>query len=120
MLKPRILIVDDIALNREFANIILQQLGCHVSEVRDGAEALEALAAFTFDLILMDVDMPVMDGLTATAQLREREISTPILAFTTLDNRDECLAAGMDGHIAKPMDPDDIREKLEYWLGRAA
>lgn len=118
--KPQILVVDDVALNREFANIILQQLGYEVTEARDGAEALAALSEAPFDLILMDIEMPVMDGFTAVSRIRETDSRTPILAFTTQNNREQCLSVGMNDHLAKPVDLEQVKEKVQFWLKRAA
>ena len=105
----RVLIVDDHPTNREVARLMLAPLGCDIFEAVDGFEAVEMASAARFDLILMDVRMPRMDGLAATKAIRALagEFSRmPILAVTAdamPEDTARCLAAGMDGHVAKPL-----------------
>src|SRR5882724_6928829 len=106
----QILLVEDEAVNRIVATRILEKRGHKVTAVNNGLEAVAALSAQQFDLVLMDVQMPEMDGFEATACIRAQERTTgahlPIIAVTahTLDNdRERCLAAGMDGYVAKPI-----------------
>ncbi|WP_426042801.1 response regulator [Brevundimonas sp. TWP2-3-4b1] len=105
----RVLIVDDHATNREVARLMLAPLGCDIFEAVDGFEAVEMASAAHFDLILMDVRMPRMDGLAATKAIRalDGEFSRmPILAVTAdamPEDAARCRAAGMDGHVAKPL-----------------
>ena len=105
----RVLIVDDHPTNREVARLMLAPLGCEIFEAVDGVEAVEMAAASPFDLILMDVRMPRMDGLAATRAIRAlggEFARTPILAVTAdamPEDAARCLAAGMDGHLAKPL-----------------
>ena len=105
----RVLIVDDHPTNREVARLMLAPLGCDIFEAVDGFEAVEMASAARFDLILMDVRMPRMDGLAATRAIRalDGEFSRmPILAVTAdamPEDAARCLAAGMDGHVAKPL-----------------
>ena len=114
-----VLIVEDNPVNREVARRILERLGFQVSLAPDGRAALDVCAARHFDLILMDVQMPVMDGLTATRELRKREtrgLRTPIVALTASAMSGElsrCLAAGMDGLLTKPLEVERLREVLE-------
>jgi len=93
--------------------------------VANGLEALAAVDKESFDLILMDVQMPEMDGLEATAAIREREKSTgihrPVIALTAhamKGDRERCLAAGMDGYLAKPIRPQELDELLETYVAR--
>ena len=105
----RVLIVDDHPTNREVARLMLAPLGCEIFEAVDGIEAVEMAAASPFDLILMDVRMPRMDGLAATRAIRalgDDHARTPILAVTAdamPEDAARCMAAGMDGHVAKPL-----------------
>ena len=105
----RILIVDDHPTNREVARLMLAPLGCEIVEAADGIEAVEVASRLTFDLILMDVRMPRMDGLAATRAIRALgggSARAPILAVTAdamPEDAGRCLAAGMDGHVAKPL-----------------
>ncbi|WGM32901.1 Sensor histidine kinase RcsC [Brevundimonas sp. NIBR11] len=105
----RILIVDDHPTNREVARLMLAPLGCDIFEAVDGVEAVEMASSAHYDLILMDVRMPRMDGLAATQAIRALDDDfsrTPILAVTAdamPEDAARCLAAGMDGHVAKPL-----------------
>jgi len=106
----RILLVDDLELNRDIAVALLTQAGHTVDIAADGAEAVAAVAAGNYDLVLMDVQMPVMDGFEATAKIRalpapQRDV--PIIAMTAYATRQDiehCKSAGMNGHIAKPIE----------------
>ena len=106
---PRILVVDDHPMNREVARLFLDAFGCEVAECEDGAAAVEAASATAFDVILMDVRMPGVDGLAATRMIRALggpASLTPILAVTADVMRDDierCRAAGMNGHVPKPI-----------------
>ncbi|WP_438833881.1 response regulator [Aeromonas oralensis] len=117
----RILLAEDNELNQQVALELLRAVGADVSIAGNGAIALEMVAQTHYDLILMDMQMPVMDGLAATRLLREREDvgqHTPILAMTAnvmAGDRERCLAAGMDDHIAKPIDPDRLYAALQRW-----
>ncbi|MBI2261817.1 MAG: response regulator [Caulobacterales bacterium] len=107
---PRVLVVDDHPVNREVARIMLQAFGCEVIETCDGHEAVQAAAAHAFDLVLMDVRMPRMDGLEATGRIRALPDpvrgAVPIVAMTAdamPEDVTRCLAAGMNAHLAKPV-----------------
>jgi signal transduction histidine kinase/ActR/RegA family two-component response regulator len=106
---PAVLVVDDHPVNREVARIMLQAFGCEVVEVCDGQEALDAVSSRPFDLVLMDVRMPRMDGLEATRRIRGMpgpEAGLSIVAMTAdamPEDVDRCLEAGMDAHLAKPI-----------------
>jgi CheY-like chemotaxis protein/HPt (histidine-containing phosphotransfer) domain-containing protein len=106
----RILLAEDDAVNQRLAVRLMEKAGHTVEVASSGREVLDLLANSTFDLVLMDVQMPDMDGLQATAEIRRREKSTgghvPIIALTAYamqGDRDRCLEAGMDGYVAKPI-----------------
>ncbi|WAF84929.1 response regulator [Metapseudomonas otitidis] len=118
----RILLAEDNELNQQVARELLHLVGVEVVVADNGAIAVDMAAQGPFDLILMDMQMPVMDGLAATRCLRERERDSeriPILAMTAnamAGDRERCLAAGMDDHIAKPIDPEKLYAALLRWL----
>jgi len=116
----RILLAEDNAVNRKLALIILEKEGHDTLSVENGAEAVRALETATFDLVLMDVQMPVMDGVTATRKIRERERKAgghvPIVALTAnamKGDRERYLEAGMDDYMAKPFKADMLRQVIE-------
>ncbi|MDB5494342.1 MAG: sensor histidine kinase/response regulator, partial [Phenylobacterium sp.] len=122
-LKPmrlRVLAAEDNAVNQLVLKTLLHQLGLDPTVVEDGAAAVAAWAAGEWDVILMDVQMPVMDGLTATTTIRDREAETgrprtPIIALTAnamSHQVEQYLAAGMDGHVAKPIAALDLFQAL--------
>ena len=121
----RILLAEDEALNREIATSLLEDLELAVDTAEDGAEAVRLAGERDYDLILMDMQMPGLDGLAATRAIRARPGGEriPILAMTAnafAEDRARCLAAGMDDFIAKPVDPDMLFATLRRWLaGRA-
>ena len=106
-----VLVADDHPTNLVVVRMMLEQLGIEISTVVNGAEAVEAAANGHYDVILMDMQMPVMDGLEAVRRIRQREVSTgvtrtPILMLSAnagADHRDESRLAGADGHVAKPI-----------------
>jgi signal transduction histidine kinase/ligand-binding sensor domain-containing protein/DNA-binding response OmpR family regulator/HPt (histidine-containing phosphotransfer) domain-containing protein len=121
-LAGRVLVVEDQPLNREVAIGILGSLGLQVGTANNGRQALEILQTQQFDAILMDCEMPVMDGFSATAELRRREPAgtrIPVIALTadaTAAGREACLAAGMDDHLAKPFRREALHGALARWL----
>jgi signal transduction histidine kinase/ligand-binding sensor domain-containing protein/CheY-like chemotaxis protein len=126
MLSPltgRVLVVEDQPLNREVAIGMLTSLGLEVETAHHGQQALDILQTRSFDAILMDCEMPVMDGFSATKAVRKREpdgIHVPIIALTadvTSAGRAACLAAGMDDHLAKPFRREALHAILSRWLG---
>ncbi|MEK7415425.1 MAG: ATP-binding protein [Planctomycetota bacterium] len=124
----RVLIADDNAVNQRVATALCAKLGLRADTVANGEEAVTASAQVHYDLILMDCQMPVMDGVTATQEIRRREARDgaarmPIVALTAhamLSERDRCLAAGMDDHIPKPIRLADLARALQRWLPVAA
>src|SRR5690606_24120050 len=112
----RVLLADDHPINRRVVQLVLEAAGVVVRCVENGAEALEALVEEPFDLVLMDMQMPVMDGLTAIRELRAREASagkapTPVYMLTgnaMPEHVNASFAAGADGHIAKPIVADEL------------
>jgi len=121
---PRILLVEDNLVNREVAVGMLESLGCVVIAAENGWRAIEAMNDDAYDAVLMDCQMPVMDGLTATAELRRREQNSggariPIIALTANameGDRERCLAAGMDDFLSKPFSQQQVAALLKRWL----
>ena len=123
-----ILLVEDDAVGRLLALMLLKKRGYHADVAENGKMALECLAHKHYDLVLMDVNMPVMDGFTATARIRDQESQQrtpldkrlPIVAMTAYalsGDEQKCLKAGMDDYIPKPVDIDVLTAKLKRWLG---
>jgi PAS domain S-box-containing protein len=117
--RLRVLVAEDNLVNQRLASFLLQKRGHKVVVVGNGWEALEALGKQAFDAVLMDVQMPQMDGFEATAEIRKREHSsgshTPIIAMTAhalKGDQERCLAAGMDDYVAKPIKSRDLYEIL--------
>ena len=125
-LTGRVLVVEDQPLNREVANGMLTSLGVRVETANDGQQALDRLERERFDLVLMDCEMPVMDGLSAATALRRREAGgprTPIIALTadaTDTGRAACLVAGMDDYVTKPFSREILHATLTKWLVQSA
>jgi two-component system, sensor histidine kinase and response regulator len=121
---PRhILVAEDNPVNRCVAAGLLKKRGHEIDSVENGEEVLRAIACQQFDLILMDVQMPGMDGLQATAAIRQLEVKTgahvPVIAMTAhamVGDRERCLAAGMDDYVSKPIEPKHFFATLERWL----
>jgi CheY-like chemotaxis protein/HPt (histidine-containing phosphotransfer) domain-containing protein len=121
----RILLAEDNPVNQEVQTCMLENLGCRVDVAADGQDALAALDRGTYDLILMDCQMPVMDGFTATAEIRRREQATPgrprqvIVALTANameGDRERCLTAGMDDYLSKPLRQEALIRILKRWM----
>lgn len=120
----RVLYADDHAVNRQVVTMILEPLGVDLTLVENGREAVDILTASTFDIVLMDVQMPEMDGLTATRLLRAHEaanglLRTPVISLTANampDDVDRSLAAGADLHLPKPIRPAQLLESIDRVL----
>jgi CheY-like chemotaxis protein len=115
-----VLVAEDNAINQRLAQRLLERRGHKVEIVDDGAKAIAALARDSFDLVLMDVQMPGMDGFQATAAIRAKERATgghiPIIAMTAhamSGDRERCLAAGMDAYVSKPLRAGDFYAVVE-------
>ena len=118
----RVLVVEDNPVNQKVAQRFLERLGCTVRVAANGAEAVEACSSERFDLVLMDMQMPVMDGISATRAIRARAsrgARTPIVALTAnvlAGQFQSCIDAGMDDVLAKPLEPARLQEVLERFL----
>ncbi|MGD9741923.1 MAG: response regulator [Dongiaceae bacterium] len=118
----KILIVDDVPINRELVAVLLRAAGHGVMKASGGAEALSLLEGQSFDLVLMDVQMPEMDGYEATGRIRAMPApqgAVPIIAMTAHAMQEDvarCRQAGMDDHIAKPIVKQELLEKVQNWL----
>jgi two-component system, sensor histidine kinase and response regulator len=121
---PKILLVEDNPVNREVAVGMLESLGCAVEAAENGWLAIEAMNTAAYDAVFMDCQMPIMDGMTATAEIRRREQSSglgrvPIVALTAnaMDgDRERCLASGMDDFLSKPFTQQQLATLLRRWL----
>jgi two-component system, sensor histidine kinase len=127
LIGVRVLLAEDNPVNIEVAGYFLEELGCHVSLVENGQQAVDAFAGGAFDLVLMDCQMPEMDGMAATRLVRRREQAQrltrlPIIALTANafnHDRDLCLAAGMDDYLSKPFTQEQLAQMVRKWIKRA-
>jgi CheY-like chemotaxis protein/HPt (histidine-containing phosphotransfer) domain-containing protein len=118
--RVHLLLVEDNPVNLKVAQAMLRQLGyLNVDAAIDGREALERIDRLVYDLILMDCQMPVMDGYEATREIRRRHMRTPIIALTAnamVGDREKCLDAGMNDYLPKPVSARALGETLDRWL----
>ena len=123
----KILLVDDNPMNLDLASRLLKKKGHEVTTAEDGKEAVDLFLKSTFDVILMDLEMPVVNGIEATQQIRSKEKAssidtpayTPIIAMTAHDQESErtaCLVVGMDGFISKPIDIKSLNQTIQKMI----
>jgi len=120
-IPARVLLVEDNAVNRKVVARLLESFGCTVELAEHGRQALELVAPDRFDVVLMDAQMPEMDGYEATAQIRARlgDAAPPVVALTANalhGDRERCLQAGMSDYLSKPVRPAELREVLRRWV----
>ncbi len=116
---PRILLVEDNEINQEIAYEVLKTAQLEVDIANNGQEAVDAVANQKYSLILMDVQMPIMDGLEATRRIREAGYTMPIIAMTAhamLDDKEASMSAGMNAHLTKPLEPMALFATINSWL----
>jgi CheY-like chemotaxis protein len=119
-----VLVAEDNLTNQKVAKLLLERLGCRVDVVANGREAVEAVVRGRYDLVLMDCQMPELDGYGATRAIRAAEAgtgrNTPIVALTASAQQGEneiCLAAGMNGYLSKPVRSDKLAALVDHWVG---
>jgi CheY-like chemotaxis protein len=121
--KRRVLLAEDNPTTQSLISILLQQMGLDLVIVDNGQSAIDYLTDKKVDLILMDCQMPVLDGFKTTAQLRAQGVMTPVVALTAYareEDEGKCLDAGMNGFLSKPFRQSDLKEVLLRWLGADA
>ncbi|MFW6158302.1 MAG: response regulator [Planctomycetota bacterium] len=115
----RVLVAEDTPLGRKLIRVRLDVLGCRADFVENGKQAVEKVRENDYDVVLMDLMMPVTDGLAATRAIRESgKEDLPIIALTaavTAEDREKARAAGLDDFLGKPIDPDQLEQKLMQW-----
>jgi CheY-like chemotaxis protein len=125
--EARILVAEDHSINQRLIAALLKKLGCLSEVVSDGSEALQCLRSGTYDLLLLDCQMPVLDGYQTAAQIRRPDSGVlsptiPIVALTAnamRGDREKCLAAGMDDYLSKPVCVEALVTVLNRWLPEA-
>jgi CheY-like chemotaxis protein len=114
----RCLLVEDNVINQKVTTAILRKLGYDVDIAENGRIAVDMIDRYSYNIVFMDCQMPVMDGYNATRELRSRNVSTPIIGVTANameDDRDKCLRAGMDDYLPKPVKIASIKALLQRW-----
>ncbi len=115
----RILMAEDNPINQKVGSIILKRAGFHIDIVSDGSEAVAAHAAQPYDLILMDCQMPIMDGFEASRLIRDVQGPQPVILAVTANalvgEREKCLAAGMNDYLSKPFQADQLVAYVRRW-----
>jgi CheY-like chemotaxis protein len=121
--KRRVLLAEDNPTTQNLISILMQQMGLDLVIVDNGQSAIDYLTDKKVDLILMDCQMPVLDGFKTTAQLRAQGVMTPVVALTAYareEDEGQCIKAGMNGFLSKPFRQSDLKEVLLRWLGAEA
>ena len=122
--KKRILLVEDNPISQNVEMKLLKSVGYGVDAVSSGEEAIKAAATGRYNIVLMDIEMPGMDGLTATQKIRELESEAkniPVIAVTahsSMKDREKCLAAGLNDYIAKPISINFLKMTIDQWIGK--
>ncbi|MFT5445159.1 MAG: PAS domain S-box-containing protein [Gammaproteobacteria bacterium] len=119
----RVLVVDDAPENRALLEVLLLDAGLELDQAENGQQALDMIALKRYDMVLMDMQMPVMDGYTATKKIRKQGLDVPVLALTAhamAGFEEECLQAGCSGYVTKPIDIDVLFETMQRWLDEEA
>jgi CheY-like chemotaxis protein len=122
--KERILVAEDNAVSQQFTVANLRKLGYHADVVPNGIEALNALKMKQYDVILMDCEMPELDGYGATEKIRQQEKNSrhiwiiAMTAYAAVGDREKCLKAGMDDYLSKPLRHEELRTALERGIAR--
>jgi len=118
----KVLVAEDGSVHQQWIRSLLRRCGCCVTIVANGQDVLGTLQNHTFDVVLMDVEMPLLDGLAATRRIRAMEKTTgkriPIIAVTDRDNAEQCRQAGMDAHLPKPVSISSLCDLFASLLGR--
>jgi CheY-like chemotaxis protein len=119
--SPRVLLVDDNQVNRQVAGEMLKAAGCTVDLANDGHQAIEKASSKPYDIIFMDIQMPVMDGVTATKQLKSMSLPSlaPIVAMTAYGmepDKERFLSQGLDDYLAKPIKANNLVNKVKKWV----
>ena len=117
---PRILMAEDNPINQRVGKLILQRAGYRIDLVENGREAMEAHRVHAYHLILMDCQMPVMDGFEASRQIRALDQQQPVIVAVTANalvgEREKCLQAGMDDYLSKPFQAEQLVSVVRKWL----
>ena len=121
--RRRILLAEDKDINRQVISELLEGYNCSVTSAVNGAEAIREFGRNRYDLILMDIEMPEVDGIAAARAIREKinGRSVPIIALSAHEEsffQEQCIRAGMNGYLSKPINPDKLRSVLRKWLGK--
>ncbi len=114
----RVLVAEDQPINRELVGLILEEFGCVTTIVNDGKQTVEVASVQPFDVLLIDCQMPELDGYEATRRLRELAVTVPIIALTAnayREDREKCLESGMNDFLSKPFSTRDLADKLRRW-----